>query len=1156
MKKSLLLILGISGTIALEAQVTKPLKSTVPQINPGFQKAVKYDRNKVKGNELYTGKQKVIQTPHVFIKSLTETVIGTTTYDLQSNASVQGRIKRLSNGTIGTTWTISQQLSTTWTDRGTGYNFFDGTSWGASPTARIESQRTGWPAYGTTSAGKEFFICHNTAASLTSMGERSTIGSGSWTVNNITSDYQIWNRMAVGGPDGLSIHVISVRDPGAPYLGLEGALLYYRSLDGGATWDIQDAQIKEWDSTEFTYFQGDAYSIDAVGETIAAVHFGDLTDTRLAKSYDNGNTWTNTNIIDIPFKYNSNSTNTTGSPIGISDVNGDQIADTIENSDGSGWVVLDENGIAHVFFGLMQYLDDVAGDGSWSYFPGWNGVAYWNENFGTNPPIVIGGALDLNGSGQLDVIDPNAIPLYYLSLSSMPSAGIDSNGCIYATYSAMVETLDQGTQNYRHIYAVKSCDGGCSWSIPVDITPNDPFAECVFGSVAKYVDSTIHLVYQRDAEPGLAVRGDLDATAMNDIVHLRVSVTDLSSTIGVALPPVAAASFLKNITCAGDCDGAITVTASCGAPPYAFQWSGGQTAQSLTGLCAGTYTVTVTDNTSNTAVQEFDITDPGAVGATTSIAPISCAGSCDAVVTASGTGGTPPYAYQWNDPLLQTSAAAAGLCPGTYTVIITDAKGCTGNATSGTVTNPAGMTIVPSSANSSCGLQDGSAAVSVSGGTPPYNYLWDSTAAGQTNSTATGLASGSYSVTIADNNGCIQVSYTTVNDSGGPSVTITSNSAALCNGSATGTASASASGGTAPYTYNWNDPQNQTGTNASGLPAGTYSVAVTDSAGCKGNASVTITQPAALVVGISGKGDVACTGDSTGYATSIVTGGTAPYMYVWLNTADSSIVSVTSTVGGLSPGNYVVGVTDANSCTSGYAVTINQLVQVGIDSAVVSDALCYNNGGIDITVSNGSVPYVFSWSNSQTNEDLSNLQAGTYTVTVTDGDGCIISASYSITGPATTLSASLVSVQNQTIDISVSGGTTPYSYLWTGGYTVEDPGPLPAGTYSVTVTDANGCTTTITGINVVGIRENVAGFNTTITPNPSNGVFTIELISAGHDEYDIEIHDIIGKMVFAKSIVISGKYSMLLDISTLPAGIYTVSMKGTYMNKTDKIVKF
>jgi hypothetical protein len=550
MKKTTTIIVSMLLAVGLTAQIA-------PGQNHSSLLKAKMDKTTMSGDEALTH---LIVNPNPHTSAVlnskantTEEVIGTTTYDLQSNAAVQNRIVVHADGTISAGWTMSQQYNTTYSDRGTGYNFFDGTSWGAQPTTRLESSRGGWPSIIATSTGKEAAITHNTDNSHLNMTHRSSLGTGTWTEQNVSaidsngiSRDMIWNRSAVGGIDNKTIHMVAVTASsnfaGAPFNGLDGALVYYRSQDEGMNWDIQDMQLPGMDTSMYNGMSGDVYAIAAEGETVVVAYFDDWGDSYIVKSIDNGETWTKTTFLDFPIdKYAMDD--------GL-DLDNDDTLDMVYSSDNYGALILDDNGDAHVFYGIMRYIDDDLSDASSSWFPTTNGIAYWNESFGadTTPPTMHAGdtslwysdmmndhwivnAPDLNGDGQVAGIDSvGGYSLYYASRASMPNAGFDAAGNIWLSFSGYTETADNGTQVFRHLYVTKSEDGGATWKTPVNVTPHDAWngmQECVFGSMNPTIDDKLQIVYQLDFEPGLAVRGDEDMVDNNDIVYLEIDTVGL-----------------------------------------------------------------------------------------------------------------------------------------------------------------------------------------------------------------------------------------------------------------------------------------------------------------------------------------------------------------------------------------------------------------------------------------------------------------------------------------------------------------------------------------------------------------------------------------------------------------------------------------------------
>jgi len=554
MKKTITLLAGILVCTGLFAQVNSSQSYT-----KNLLKAVN-DKVTMSGEEVLSHlmvNPNPTTSPNAKFSSANEVVIGTTTYDLQSNAAVQNRIVHHDDGTISAGWTTSQELNASWSDRGTGYNFFDGTNWGMQPLNRLENSRGGWPSIIAMGSGKEASITHNTDNAHINMTHRSTVGTGSWTEQNISSlndstgiyRDMIWNRSAVGGLNKETIHMIAVTASsnfaGLPFNGLDGALVYYRSQDEGVTWDIQDMQLPGMDTSMFTGMSGDVYTVTAQGETVVVAYFNDWGDSFIVKSIDNGTTWEKTTFLDFPVdKYAMDD--------GL-DLDGDGIYDQLYSTDNYGAVILDANDEAHVFYGIMMYLDDDLTDASSSWFPGINGIAYWNESMGEDvtPATVHAGdtslwysdmmndnwivqAPDLNGDGIVGGVDSTGgYALYYASRASMPNAGISANGEIYLSFSGYTETADNGSQVFRHLYITKSSDGGSTWKTPVDVTPNVSWIgmkECVFGSMVPTVDDKIRIVFQMDNEPGLIVRGDEDLVDFNDIVYIEIDTVGLFGT--------------------------------------------------------------------------------------------------------------------------------------------------------------------------------------------------------------------------------------------------------------------------------------------------------------------------------------------------------------------------------------------------------------------------------------------------------------------------------------------------------------------------------------------------------------------------------------------------------------------------------------------------
>ncbi|HEU4718609.1 MAG TPA: gliding motility-associated C-terminal domain-containing protein, partial [Bacteroidia bacterium] len=542
-----------------------------------------------------------------------------------------------------------------------------------------------------------------------------------------------------------------------------------------------------------------------------------------------------------------------------------------------------------------------------------------------------------------------------------------------------------------------------------------------------------------------------------------VTVTDAAGCTTTAIATInqvvniIVTSSASSLSCSGACDGVASANASGGTVPYSYSWApNGQTTQTILNQCAGSYTVTATDAAGcfNTATVTF--IDPPPIVITMTNTNASCNGVCDGTATANASGGTGAYTYSWA-PGGQTTQTATGLCAGTYTVTVHDANNCVSTETV-TITEPTLITANAVSNPANCTLCDGSINTAASGGTGPYTYSWSPGA--QTTPSISNLCPGIYSVTITDNTGCSVVIPISVSNINGPTVQATSTDA-TCNGTCDGTGNANVTGGASPFTYDWS-PGNPTGDgtpNASGLCAGSYFCQVTDNVGCITFANITITQPTPVSANTS-QTNISCNGLTDGSLSATGTGGTGPYTYNWLPGGQN-----TPAISGLGVGGYTVNITDANGCTFSQSFSITEPGPISA-SIASTNVQCFGacNGSATVTVVGGSSPYAYSWSSGQGTSITANLCPGSYTVDVTDVNGCTTNQSVTITQP-TQLSTSISSTNvtcnalcNGTATVSASGGVGGYTYTWSpNGGTTPTASGLCAGAYSVITNDSNGC---------------------------------------------------------------------------------------------------
>lgn len=519
----------------------------------------------------------------------------------------------------------------------------------------------------------------------------------------------------------------------------------------------------------------------------------------------------------------------------------------------------------------------------------------------------------------------------------------------------------------------------------------------------------------------------------------------------------AAIASSANVSCNGSNNGSITVNVTGGTMPYTYYWGAiTTTTNTQTGLSAGNYIITVTDNSGCQTTVPDNITQPSALAHTiSSTAPLCGASNGAALVTESG--GTPMYTYLWSNGL-GTTDSIHNVTSGTYTLTVTDGNGCKDTipvaiSNSGGVTASLGAVV-----NVTCpGGSDGSITVNASGGTAPYTYHWG--AVTNNNSTQGGFSAGNYTITVTDNAGCLTTVAASVSQPVAFSHTI-STTATTC-GLNNGAAHVIESGGSPSYTYTWSNGLGNTDS-IQNVGPGTYTVSITDAAGCANVASVTvtaITPPTATTGAIT---NVSCYGLSDGSATVNVTGGTPPYRYNW-----GTSTTTVNTYSGYAAGNYTVTVTDSNNCTATMPVSITQPAAI-LAIPTVTNVSCNagTNGAINLAVSGGNGSFTYQWTNTtQTTQNISGLTANTYAVTVTDIKGCVKDTFATVTQPSPFV-ITFPSVVNDSCSYSAKGsatvsatGSSPgYTYLWSNATTSTTVTGLLPGTYTVTISDVNHCT--------------------------------------------------------------------------------------------------
>lgn len=563
-------------------------------------------------------------------------------------------------------------------------------------------------------------------------------------------------------------------------------------------------------------------------------------------------------------------------------------------------------------------------------------------------------------------------------------------------------------------------------------------------------------LWNPNGETGSTISNVAAGTFQVEITDAHSCNTMASISLADLAGPQVQISNLNHVSCNGVRDASVSLTVSGGRMPISYQWSGSTVnAPVISNLGSGNHTVTITDANNCSSIIPFTITEPPALRAQSSTELTRCFGTNDGQATLIAGGGTPPYAYSWSTGNT-TSSTITGLAAGNYTATITDRNGCV-LTQSLTINSPTALNAgVRNTSMVSCfGGHDGSGSVVATGGTAPYFYSW--TPYGGNLESANNLDTGIYSVTIKDANNCISTVNVSISQPPPLEIAYSTNPAG-CN-LANGSASVSVTGGTRPLTYLWNSG-NATGSTLTNIPSGSYQVTITDAKNCVKTTSIAISNTSGPTAQLSTVLPVSCFGGNDGQATVSISTGTAPYIYQW-----SSSTSRSATASNLSAGNHSVTITDSNNCVTALAFIISEppLISTYCTSTPAS---CYgkSNGQAAVSVSGGTAPYTYNWSNGQSDSTIFQLPSGTYRATVTDSRGCISTSDILVQQPNALILRSISTPvtcyggQDGQAIVQCSGGTAGYSYSWSNGSTHSTITGLPAGNYSVLVTDANGCT--------------------------------------------------------------------------------------------------
>lgn len=667
-----------------------------------------------------------------------------------------------------------------------------------------------------------------------------------------------------------------------------------------------------------------------------------------------------------------------------------------------------------------------------------------------------------------------------------------------------------------HTVTVKD-NNGCTFSLPITVGNNgSPTASvtgisnisCNAGTNGSFTVSasggTTPFTYS--INPGGTSNGTgvfTGLTAQSYTVTVKDAANCITTTFTTLTQPTVLTETLtpQAVSCNSGSNGTITATSGGGTAPYMYSLNGAayQASGVYTGLTSGIYNVSIKDNNNCTISQTVSVTQPTALNVAVTSGSANCTAS-NGTATATPSGGTPGYTYTWTSTG-GSSATSAGLPAGTYSVTVTDNNGCqkTAVATIGTIAG--GTATISNVSNVSCfGANNGSLTVSMGGNaTPPFTYTWSPV--GGSGATATNLPAGNYTVQVKDQYNCTSTANATITEPTVLKANLTA-TAVSCYGGSNGAVSVTGQGGTPPYTYIWN-PSASTSSLVTGLPVGSYTCTETDAHGCVVSNTVSIIQPSAITA-LTGTVAANCN-QANGSANIIVSGGTPAYTYSWTTGA------TTSSITAVAAGAYSVQVKDAANCIANAAVIIPNLSGPTMTLTSKTDVSCNggNNGTATYSVSGGSNPYVFHWSNNQVTPTATNLSAGLYTVSATDQNGCVASASVTITEPpllvlnANGTNPKCFGSATGSATVGVLGGTPGYTYSWTGSASTSSVATnLTAGNYIVTVTDNKGCikTASTTLANPAQLAVSITNTavtcfgacngSATATPSNNNGAVT------------------------------------------------------------------
>lgn len=587
----------------------------------------------------------------------------------------------------------------------------------------------------------------------------------------------------------------------------------------------------------------------------------------------------------------------------------------------------------------------------------------------------------------------------------------------------------------------------------------------------------------------------------------QVTVTDSKGCTTVSQTTVAEPEMFQfltaqdSVSCFGGLDGGATVFVSGAIPPYTFIWDNGDTAPSADSLKAGFHSVTITDKVGCMAVTLVQILQPPRLFLDSLVSfPLLCFGANTGSIQAFAHGGSGLLDYRWN--AMQTGQIISNLGPGSYTVTVTDANGCSVSTGTQVVAPPDLVVQIAALKEESCkGACDGAITLAVSGGAGSYNLVWDNPSIPPGTANPQNLCPGTYRVTVTDKNGCTRSTVAVIPAATTLAIQL-SGIPPQCAGDMNGSLSAAVMGGKTPYQYQWSS--GDTGNTAQNLPCGVFTISVTDASNCTLTASDTLPCPNPIVVDSIISKPVRCFGEINGSVTVYALGGTGMLAYSWNDPNQQFDPAAVN----LAPAAYTVTISDANNCSASASATVTEPPPMNA-MTIPGHITCFggNDGAVSTSVSGGVPPYVYAWNIPQTSPQITGLVAGTYSLTITDAYNCpfvvlpvtIIQPVSGVQVVATQTQLACFGNDNGAATAVASGSNgPPFTYAWSNGQNGPSPSVFNSGNFTVTATDAKGCTgtQTLTITQWDSIRVNVAFVLPTCT-GFQNGQAAVNLVNGG-----------------------------------------------------------